>query len=72
MTRNGAKAIKHRARDLAVKASRGERAARIKGGALKASEVSCQNNLRPGLDDRHDLRHQQQRLTVEATERPGG
>ena len=46
MTRNGAKAIKHRARDLAVKASRGERAARIKGGALKASEVSCQNNLR--------------------------
>jgi len=46
MTKNGAKAIKHRARDLAVKASRGERAARITGGALKASEVSCQNRLR--------------------------
>jgi hypothetical protein len=48
MTRNGAKATKHRARDLAVKASRGDRAARVKGGALKAGEVSCQNNLRRG------------------------
>jgi hypothetical protein len=44
---NRAKAVKYRAHDLAVKASRDERA-RVKGGALRASEVMCQNNLRHG------------------------
>ena len=48
MTRNEAKAIKHRARDLTVKPSRGGRGTRVKGGSLKANEVMCQNNLRRG------------------------
>jgi len=47
MRRNAAKAGTRKVGDLPVKAARSDRTTRVTGGGLAASEVMCQNNLRP-------------------------